>query len=417
MERILFRGARLLDGTSPSRPGTSVLIEGERIRALGPDGELSPAPGDRVIDLAGKTLMPGLICAHYHAAYDDVTLQPVPLGTERPHGYLAIAAARNVERALLCGFTSVVSAGGPHNIDAELKQAIEAGLIDGPRIVAGSRGLDTVGDYNDIGPWWWELGNPGANRYCNGADGFREAARDEIRIGAEIIKIFPAGGHGIPEPETTRGLTRDELRAVVEATHDRGRKIRAHCPWKKLILECIEVGVDVIDHGDRMDAEVIQAMVESGTFLAPSMLFLARLLGDAENRAAATAAQLAPIQDDFENMCKWLPEASAAGVKIVLGDDYGTILLPHGRYADELELYVERVGIDPLEVIRWGTRNGAELMGRADELGTLEPGKLADLLVIDGDPSSDVRVLQQPERLVAILKDGAFKKDRLQPPA
>jgi imidazolonepropionase-like amidohydrolase len=389
------------------------VVEGERIASLGPDAQARPRAGDRVIDLAGATLMPGLIACHYHAAYDGVSMQPVPLGTEKPPAYLALAAAKNVRTALHCGFTAVVSAGGPHNIDAQLKMAIEDGLIEGPRIVPGSRGLDTTGDYNAIGDWWWEIGNSGANRYCDGPDEFRKAARDEIRMGAEIIKIFPAGGHGIAEPPTTRGLTHDELVAVVEATHGRGRKIRAHCPWKPLMLECIGLGVDVIDHGDQMDREVIEAMRETGTFLAPSMVFLAKLLGDVDNVADATPAQLAPIRDDFENMRKMVPEANAAGVRLVLGDDYGTILMPHGTYAAELEFYVRTVGIPPLDVIRWGTIHGAELMGRAHELGAVREGYLADLLVVDGDPIADVAVLQDRDRLRAILKGGAFVKDLL----
>ncbi len=413
MARIVFKGATLLDGANPPRPITTVVVDGERIAEIGSGPGAAPEPGDRVVELAGKTLMPGLIMCHYHAAYHNVSMQPVPLGTERPHGYLAIAAAENVRTALHCGFTGIVSAGGPHNIDAQLKLAIEEGVIEGPRIVPGSHGLDTIGDYNELGDWWWELGNTGGNRYCTGPDEFRKAVRDEIRKGAEMIKIFPAGGHGIPEPDTTRGLSSDELRAVVEATHERAMQIRAHCPWKNLILECIEVGVDVIDHGDRMDAEVIQAMVEAGTVLAPSMVFLKTLLGDVDNVAAATPEQLAPIRDDFDNIRKMLPEANAAGVKIVLGDDYGTILMPHGTYAEELEFYVKTVGIPPLDVIRWGTRNGAELMRMGSELGTVEAGKLADLLVVDGDPSVDIAVLQDRSKLKAILKGGAFVKDEL----
>ncbi len=413
MSRVIFRGANLLDGEHAPRPDTTVVVEDERITHVAQGAGPEPGADDRVIELAGKTLMPGLVTCHFHAAYQNVTMQPVPLGTEKPPAYLAIAAANNVRTALHSGFTGVVSAGGPHDIDAQLKMAIEDGLIEGPRILAGSHGLDTTGDYNALGDWWWEVGNPGGHLICDGADAFRKQVRTEIRRGAEIIKLFPSGGHGIPEPNTTRGLSKDELRAAVEAAHERGRMVRAHCPWKHLILECIELGVDVIDHGDELDAEVIDAMLRAGTFLAPSMLFLKKLLGDVENVAQATAEQLRPIRADFDNMRKMLPEANAAGVKLVLGDDYGLVMMPHGIYAEELDLYVNTVGIPALDVIRWATVNGAELLGHGGELGTVEPGRLADLLVVDGDPSADVTVLQDRARLRAILLGGRFVKDAL----
>ncbi len=414
MKRIVFQGANLLDGTNPARPRTTVIVEGERIASVGEGGTPSPSPEDRVVDLAGKTLMPGMISCHFHSSYHNITIQPEPLGVEKPAGYLTLAAAANLRTALMCGITGIVSAGAiSDDIDGQLKLAIEDGLIEGPRLLAGSRGLDTRGGYTDTENWWWDLGNKGAQRFCNGAEEFRAAVRDEIKRGADIIKIFPSGGHGVPEETHNMGLSREELRAVVETAHERGKKVRAHCAWRNVILECIRAGVDVIDHGDEMDAECIAAMVEAGTFLAPSMYFIQKLLGDTGLLAAATAEQMAPVQKDFDNMCKLVPQALQAGVKIVLGDDYGIIVLPHGSYAGELEFYVKTVGIAPLDVIRWGTRNGAELMGMADQLGTIEQGKLADLLVVDGDPTVDIAVLQDPTKLLAILKGGAFKKDAL----
>ncbi len=409
MPRIVFQGANLLDGDQPARAGSTVVVEGERITGVGRGRTLEVRPDDRVVDLAGKTLMPGLVSCHFHASYHDITIQPEPLGVEKPPGYLVLCAAQNVRTALHSGITSYVSAGAnAANVDAELKLAIDAGLIEGPRILAGSKGLDTIGGYTDTEKWWWELGNKGAQRFASGADEFRRVVRDEIKKGAEIIKIFPSGGHAVPEAHGAMGLTGAELDAVIETAHQRGKKVRGHCAWRHVILECVRAGIDVIDHGDQMDEECIEAMREAGTFLVPSMFFVAQLLGDTGGLALASAEQMAPVRAEFENMLRRVPEAQAAGVKLLMGDDYGIIILPHGRYAEELEFYVKTVGIAPLDVLRWATRNGGELMGLP--LGSIEEGKLADLLVVDGDPSVDIAVLQDRSKLQAIVKGGRFVK-------
>jgi len=172
----------------------------------------------------------------------------------------------------------------------------------------------------------------------------------------------------------------------------------------------LDARIDVVDHGDGLDEAAIGRMVDQGTFLVPSQLFPARfaeMMGDGGLGFTAAMAQ------DIEHALAILPVANAAGVKLLCGDDYGAIGLPHGRYADELEFYVKEAGIAPLDVLRWATRHGAELMGRAHELGSVREGYLADLLVVDGDPLSDVGVLQDATRLVAIMKGGTLVVDEL----
>ncbi len=412
MARTVLKRANLLDGTSSAQPDATVVVEGERITRVVTDEPFEPGPEDRVIDLAGKTLMPGMFSCHFHASYADYTLEIFPLGIDKPPGYLTLRAAKAVRSALMAGFTSIVGAGGGDDIDAQLKMAIEDGLIEGPRIMAGSRDFTTRSGYVDLANWWWRLDNVGACLVRNGPEAFREAARDEIGRGAEIIKLYMTGGHGNVNT-AVREFSRDELEAVVRTVHERSRKVRAHCAWKPAILECIEVGVDVIDHGDEIDAECIDKMVRAGTVLVPSALFLDRLLGLEELRTPGTEALVGAAERELANLVEQVPEANKAGVKIVLGDDYGTILLPHGTYADELAFYVKRFGIAPLDVIRWATVHGADLMDMGEELGTVEVGKLADLLVVDGDPSVDITVLTHATNLKAILKGGDFVKDEL----
>jgi len=413
MSRTVFTGANLLDGANPPRPATTVVVEGERIAQVALDGAVAPRPGDRVVALGGRTLMPGMASCHFHASFDGATLDLFPLGMDQPAGVLMLRAARNVRRALECGFTTLVGAGGGDDIDAQLVMAIDQGVIQGPRLLPCSRNLGTTSGYIDLEPWWYRMGNLGACRMADGPDGFRQAVREEVKRGARMIKLFVTGGHGNVRA-ATRELTREELAAVVETAHARGALVRAHCAWKPAILECVELGVDVIDHGDEIDAECIDAMAEAGTFLDPSALYLEKLLTYAPlEHAPGFAPAREASRRELENLQRWLPEAEAAGVRIVLGDDYGTVLMPHGTYAEELEYYVKKMGFAPLAVLRWATRNGAALAGLGHELGAVELGRLADLLVVEGDPSVDVAVLGDERRLRAVLKGGVFVKDAL----
>jgi imidazolonepropionase-like amidohydrolase len=210
-------------------------------------------------------------------------------------------------------------------------------------------------------------------------------------------------------------MTDDELDAVVEATHHRGKKVRAHVTATPYILKCIETGVDLLDHADRMDARCIDALAAAGTGVCPS-LYLTRAILD---RIAADRRADEPffraMQADYDNMCGMLPAAEGAGVNLLVGDDWGTAMTPHGDYIKEMELYVNEVGIDALDVVRWATRHGAEAMGLGDDLGTIAQGKLADLLVVDGDPSSDISVLADTDNLLCIMKDGLFVKRTIRP--
>ena len=413
MGQVIFKGANLLDGEKPARPGMTIVVEGEHIKAVQAGDGPAPLPDDRVVDLAGKTVMPGMISCHFHAVYSNVGASPAPIGLSHPPSYLTLLAAQNVRTLLMHGFTGAVGASTAYSIDASLKAAINHGLIEGPRMMASSRDLVTTGDSQDMTAWWWELGAEAAMRVCDGPDEFRKAVREEIKRGAEIVKLYPTGGHGVPLAKDVMSVTRQELEAAVEAAHDRGKKVRGHICSKRAILASVEAGVDVIDHADLTDGECIDAYIKAGSFVVPSLYYPLRVVEDYEKRGEANRAGVRSLKEGFELMCSILPEASQAGVKLVLGDDYGTVNLPHGGYGKELELYVTHAGLSALEVLTWATRNGAELMGMGDTLGTIEAGKLADILVVDGDPSVDITVLQDLDKLLAIMKGGEFFKDSL----
>ncbi len=409
MGRIVFRGGSVLDGQQPAQSGLTVVVEDNLITSV-TDQEPALGGDDRIVDLKGRTLMPGMVTCHFHATYHELGSIPGPFGLEEPPALQAVRAVNNLKQVLLSGFTSAVSAGAPFGIDASMVRAIKEGAIPGPRLVPGSRDVSTTGHANDAAPWYWRLGEPGALRLCDGPDEFRKAVRHEIKEGARIIKMFVTGGHAVPRAAERTEMTRQEMEAAIEAAHLRGAKIRGHIANRDAILMAVDLGIDVVDHADGMDRECIDRIVAAGVFVVPSMFFVYRLW---EMLKGVNPAMAQSMRDDLDAAFEILPVAAGAGVKLVLGDDYGAAGFPHGIYGQELEFYVKVAGIAPLDVIRWATVNGAALMGRADELGTVTTGKRADLLVVDGDPITDISVLADRARILAIMKDGHFVKDEI----
>jgi imidazolonepropionase-like amidohydrolase len=403
--QLILTDARLLTGDAPPISGATVVIDGDRIVSAGPGASAQP-PGDaQVVDLGGRTLMPGMYSCHFHSTYYELgSLPNVPYGSEYPPSYQALLSARNLRTALEQGYTGVVGAGGSNEIEPGVARAIDDGIIPGPRFIPASRELSTTGHANDGVPWYWHMPPPGAVRLCDGADEFRKAVRDEVKHGAGIIKLYITGGHGVMAPKSQIELTRDEAAAAIEAAHQRGVLIRAHLVNKPAIMMALELGIDIVDHCDEMDDEVIAALVETGAFVVPSLHFpkhFLKVMGSGLGFAADA------IKADLEYMYAALPKAQAAGVKFVLGDDYGAVGFAHGMYGGEFGLYANEAGISPLDLISWATRNGADLMKRGHELGTVEAGKLADLLVVDGDPSQDITVLADPANIRTVIKGGA----------
>jgi len=406
MRPIVFKNANLIDVDHEGPGITTIRIENGRIAAIGPAAEKGSEA--RVFDLGGRSVMAGMFSCHFHASYSPMAMMTgMPLGMDSPAVYQAIVATRNLRTALECGFTGAVGAGTPHAIDTSLKRAIEEGLIPGPRLMAGSRDVSTTAHASEkFFPWHWEAQNPAAVS-CDGADAMRGGVRGEIKRGAEIIKVFATAGHGVPGMVDKVDLAQEEMNAAAEAAHQRGAKIRAHIANRAGILSALEAGFDVIDHGDGLDEACIEKMVDAGTFFCPSMRYPHEYVSRYQDVLADS------MRDGMEGMQRMLPLANEAGVKIVLGDDYGSPDLPHGSYGEELDFYVNSVGIPVRDVLRWATVNGAELMGRGHELGAVRPGYLADLIVLDADPLSDIAVLKDPGRILAVMKGGEFFKDEL----
>jgi imidazolonepropionase-like amidohydrolase len=416
VSRIVLEGAHVVVGDGTVLTGATVVVDGDRIASVGLEGDGRGSagdtrPDDRVVDLAGRTVMPGMVNCHFHATYHNLGSVPAPFGLEEPMALQVVRAVRNLERLLLAGFTGAVSAGAPFAIDASMRTAIDRRLIAGPRLVPCSRDISTTGHAGDRSfPSHWEVGALGAIRRSDGADEFRRSVRLEIKEGAEMIKVFITGGHGTIGPREQTEVTRDELGAAIEAAHQRGARVRGHIANKEALLMALDLGIDIVDHGDGMDDECIERLLATDTPVVPSMLFPAKFLA---SMGGSSLGFTDTMRQDIDAMAAILPLANAAGVRLVLGDDFGAVNFPHGPYGEELAYYVAEIGIPAIDVLTWATKHGAEVLGMGDDLGTVTAGKLADLLVVDGDPVADVTVLSDPARLLAILQGGRLVTDRL----
>lgn len=410
MAKTFLRGARLIDGINEPCDDMVVVLEEQRIARVATAAEApAPASDDTVYDLGGRALMPGMAFCHYHVAYDNVnSLAEIDL--KHPPTTLTLIAAKNAELLLHCGYTMAVGAGAAHYIDVALRDCINNGLIPGPRILACGRDVISTGDSVDCHPKWWNLKLDGLGKLCDGPDEFRKAVREEIANGVDIVKLYPTGGHGLPNERDFMSMSEDEIEVSVRTAHERGAKIRGHLISKRGILASLKAGIDVVDHGDGTDDECLELFLKQGSYLVPSLYFPSRSVSAYLSGEAPYLSSVIPdLERTLENHPETVKRADEAGVPIVVGDDFGFgSLMPHGDYAKELAVYPELCGVSNLDVIRWATRNGAALQGRLDELGTVEEGKLADLLVVDGDPSQDLRILADRSNLKAVIKDGAF---------
>jgi imidazolonepropionase-like amidohydrolase len=431
MSRTVFRNAQVFDGKDLAPAGTTVIVEGNRI-SQADAGRVKERPGDRVYDLTEKTLMPGMMQCHFHTGFGPDAGNPSPyLGLNMPAAYLGMVAAKNAQIALDFGVTSIIGSSNGDLLDVCLKEAILLGLTKGPRVLPCTREIMASGDSADGTNRAWFMGveNHGLIRIANGVEQIRLAIREEVGRGCEIVKLAISDGHGSQPIPDYNYYSREEIRAAAEAAHSRNALIRAHAPSRTGVIECARAGFDIIDHADKIDDEGIDAVLEADATVTPSFLWSERFLGFAESwnyangnfpigngfpeSRARTIERLAAVRRDFDYTISMLPKMRAAGVRLVLGDDYGFAMMPHGDYASEMEVYVKH-GVPPIEILRWATANGAEAMkARGKDLGRVAKGKLADLIVVAGDPTSDVSLFRNPDNVALVLKDGVVEKDLL----
>ena len=408
MSLVLFRNGKLFDGLAgESRGGMEVLVENDRIKEV---SDTPIAAGDaRVVDLGGRTLMPGLIDAHFHAVAADPNISQVE---NMPPSLIAQYSRGFLEASLGRGFTTIRDAGGA---DYGLARAIETGLIAGPRLFYSGRALSQTGGHGDFRPYEQGhalcscgLGARVFSRIVDGVAEVRRAARDELRKGAAQIKIMASGGVASPsDPAWVLQFSEEEIRAVVWEAHSWRTYVMAHAYTPQAIRRCVEYGVRSIEHGNLIDAETAAYVAEQGAFVVPTLCTYDAL---SKHGAALGFPKVSLEKVDSVRTAglEALELLRAAGVKIGFGTD-----LLGAMHEHQLSEFAIRAQVLPAaDILRQATSINAELLNRSGDLGVVATGALADLIVVDGDPVADIGLLSgQGEAVLMVMKGGAVYKD------
>ncbi len=414
--RLRIVGGKVFDGTGASAlVGAEVRVRDGHIEAVGAD--LGPAdPFATVVDATGCTVLPGLIEAHFHPTYFNVAALE-DLDIKYPIEYVTLLAAANARLALECGYTAARSGGSLHNIDVWLKKAIEEGLTPGPRLAASGREICGSGGLMDWNPEFRKIGMEGLVFLVNGPVEARAAVRKLVKDGVEWVKTYPTGDAAAPDTNDhhTLCMTFEEMSAVVAAAHNHGLKVTGHCRATAGIKNALRAGYDAVEHGTFMDSECLDLLLARDVPVVPALYFEKASV----ERGPEFGMSQRVIDGHRETLEGGIESARMilkAGGCLGMGGDYGFAWNPHGDYARELSFFVEDVGFTPAEVLVCATRNGAKILGRHSELGTLEPGKLADVLVVRGDLLADIKLLENRSNIRAVFQGGELKAGTMAKP-
>ena len=415
MTYIHIHNGTLIDGTGAAAiPDANVLIHNEQIMSVGASLENATVPtgadGLKQIDAKGGYILPGLIDSHVHLI---MQLESIERRISNPFSLKFYKSIQYMRRTLDAGITSVRDAGGA---DLGMKHAVEQGIVQGPRMQISTAVLTITGGHVDF----WNpsgidtplLGSyPGMpDGVCDGVEEVRKKVREVLRAGAEVIKVCSTGGVMSPtdHPNFTQ-FTEEELRVMVQEGQFRnGVKVMAHAQGSEGIKNAVRAGIHSIEHGVYLDDEAIDLMLENGTFLVPTLLAPIAVVEISESLGTIPEYALKKAKEVVEDHAESIARAYQAGVKIAMGTDAG--VMPHGTNLRELGLMCQ-IGMSPMESIVATTKTAAECLGWDDKVGTLEKGKLADLIITKTNPLTDIQSLENNDNIVFVMKGGEVLKD------
>jgi len=396
----IFRNGNVIIGNGEIVEKGTVAINGNIITFVGATKKIRPSKKDKVFDISGKSILPGLIDAHVHLCLDG-SPDPITSLLKDSTPQLTLKAAHHARQTLDAGVTTIRDMGGKDYVDLAIRDGIESGLLQGPRMICSGRVVCMTGGHG------WQFG-----READGTDEIREAVREQLKAGADFVKLIATGGvmtKGV-DPGATQ-FTLEELLAGVEEARKAGRRTATHAQGTEGIKNSLWAGVNSIEHGFFLDDEAIELMLEMNAYLVPTLnapyqIIRGGIKGGVPRYAVEKSKSV--MKSHFQSVRR----AYKSKIPIAMGTDAGTPFNCHGENLKEMELLV-KAGMTPMEAMVATTKIASEVLGLEKKIGTLEKGKLADLIVVDGNPLKDIQLLQDKDKIRVIMKEGQFYKCQL----
>jgi imidazolonepropionase-like amidohydrolase len=410
MPQVLFTNVRIFDGSGAQPYLGEVLVQGNRIHKVAKGIRAMSVAGAAVVDAAGATLMPGMTEAHTHFSWND---QPSLNAIQRmPTEEHILWCAHICKRYLDMGWTSCVGAAtAKPRLDVVIRNAIESGQIPGPRYLAASQEITVPGGLGDETKPHLPFPEFSFGAVVNGEDEMRKVVRMFLKYGVDSIKLNLSGEYVAGIPAEFTPMTEREIQVAVEETRMRGKRMAAHARSAESVKQCVRNGIEVIYHASFIDEEGLD-MLEANKdkhFVAPGIAWLINTSYHAsEWGITPEIAKQMGYHRELEHAIEGLKKMHKRGIRILPGGDYGFAWIKHGSNAKDLEYFVKYLGFTPMEALMSATKLGGQIMMRPNELGQIKEGYLADLLLVDGDPLSNISLLQDRSRILAVMKDGEF---------